>query len=112
MIPLRNISACDHCGACCQRAPCLIGSFAELREIEKRAPQVRSSIRVERKPTGEYQVRVSSAPCVFHVDGRCEIEAVKPQGGRDFKCWDARTYRKTYAWSANQLRKIGFLDAT
>lgn len=110
MIPLRDITACDHCGVCCQRAPCLLSSFAEARAIESVVSDARSSLRIERRHDGQFQVRVSAAPCRFHVGGRCAIEQVKPQGGRDFKCWDARTYRKTYTWSINQLRKIGFME--
>ena len=109
MIPLRNtISACDHCGACCERAPCLLGSPKDLEAIESLVGPVRSGLQIERRPTGEWQVRISSAPCRFHRQGRCAIDAVKPQGGRDFKCWDASTYRQTYFWTAHELRAIGF----
>lgn len=107
MIPVRDITACDHCGACCQEAPCLLGSYKELRAIEERVGPIRDKIQVEDGPYG-WVVRISSAPCVFHKDDRCSIEDLKPSGGRDFKCWEPSTGKKQYKWTANQLRKIGF----
>jgi len=106
MIPLRNITACDHCGACCNQAPCLVGGYPELRTIVEKTGH--RAFQVERTPAGKVQVRISAAPCVFYQEGKCQIHEIKPKGGREFECWNAHTYRKEYYWSGNQLRKIGY----
>lgn len=106
MIPLRNITACDHCGVCCTRAPCLLGSPREVKNISRAVGyDIRQHLRIEKTDDG-IQVRISGAPCVF-FNGRCSIHHVKPKGGREFECWTPDDRR--YYWTAAQLAKIGFV---
>lgn len=107
MIPLRNITACDHCGVCCEQHPCLLSNYRDFRKVEELHPDAKKHIRIE-KDGERFRVRISAGPCVYHIDNRCSIEDIKPAGGRDFKCWDLATYAKTFHWTHNQLRKLGF----
>jgi Fe-S-cluster containining protein len=106
-IPLRNITECDHCGACCQAAPCTIGSYAELEHIEQTLGRsIRDGLWVARMHDGFFVI-ISQPPCRFHIDNRCSINEVKPLGGRMFKCWDKSTYTGATGWSEDELRALG-----
>lgn len=109
MIPLRNITACDHCGACCTQSPCLLGSPREVERISRVVGyDIRRHIGIEKLENG-YQVRVSvQRPCVF-FNGRCSIQQVKPRGGREFECW--KPDDRKYLWTTEQLARIGFVEA-
>lgn len=66
-----------------------------------------SNLSIERTPAGKYQVRVSrpGKPCAYFV-GRCSIEGYKPEGGRDFECWNPSTYARTYFWDASMVERL------
>jgi hypothetical protein len=115
MIYRPEISACDHCGLCC-RTPCLLANF---EDVERLATHIgvsvdevkRDAIRVEMTPSGQHLVRIkprTDGGCPYHVENRCAVERAKPAGGRDFECWNAETFAKTYWWTQDQLRRLGF----
>lgn len=101
-----DISACDHCGDCCKRSPCLVGSPAELAAISQFVGfDVRHGLSIEGTPSGDVVVRISKEkPCRF-FNGRCSIQPVKPKGGADYECWNPETFPLRYGWSADQLNE-------
>jgi Fe-S-cluster containining protein len=107
MIPLRNdITACDHCGVCCQRSPCTVASLEEVEAIERKlGASIRDGLWVLHR-NGGHEVIISAPPCRFHVDNRCAIHDVKPTGGRNFKCWEP-SHGRRLTWHPDQLRELG-----
>jgi Fe-S-cluster containining protein len=109
MIPIRDITECDHCGVCCQRAPCTLDSLEEIRAIEKKlGSSIRDGLWILLREDLTWQVIISSPPCRFHIDNRCAIHDVKPLGGRTFECWSKNSNAPSLIWSDDEMRELGF----
>ena len=119
-----DISACDHCGLCCQMYPCLLSGYRDVKRLAKATGKskrkIHSMLRIEIKvpatpfSPAKHQVRIRpegggrNGKCPLHIDNRCSVQANKPKGGKDFKCWVANTFDNLYFWSDKDLARIGF----
>ena len=93
---------CTNCGACCTGAPGRVRVSRE--ELERIAAHLGERVDAEALPDwagdecGELRLRErENGDCVFYVENRCSIHAVKPGQCRRYPFW-FRNVRSEAAW--------------